>query len=122
MLIAAYIVQTGLNISAFSFELSVAPQAPIGTQAFQFIIIFMAKGLFVGIISLILHGLLLWAHIFSNLTAAKITGGLFIAFGFLGTFAGGELVFLKTLNGMWFYTAFVVGFYSLSVATDIEDF
>jgi hypothetical protein len=122
MLIAAFIVQTGLSLCFGPFLLAVSPESPFLIQALGFLMIFVLKGLFVGLLAISCHMLLIYLHIFTNLRALKIFAVLFLAFGFLGVFAGGDLVFLKILNNMWFYTAFVMGFYCLAAATDFEEF
>lgn len=122
MLIAAFIVQTGLVIDAWSIHLSISSDSPFLGQALSFLVIFVLKGFCVGLVAMFFHGLLVWSHLFTNFTSLKIFAVLFLAFGFLDVFAGGELIFLKTLNNMWFYTAFVTGFYCLAAATDIEEF
>jgi hypothetical protein len=122
MLIAAFIIQTGVSIGFGPIQLTISPESPLPTQALVFLLIFVLKGSFVTLMAGFLNWLLLCAHLFSNLTALRMFAVLFLAFGFLGVFAGEDLVFLNTLNKMWFYTAFVMGFYCLASATDIEAF
>lgn len=122
MLIAAFIVQTGLSLSVGPIYLSISPEYPLLTQLFVFLIIFVLKGLFVGLLAFSCHVLLIYSHLFTNFRSLKMFAVLFLAFGLLGVFAGGDLVFLNVLNKMWFYTAFVTGFYCLAAATDIEEF
>lgn len=122
MLIAAFIVQTGLVIDAGPIHLSISPESPFLGQALSFLLIFVLKGICVGLVAGFFLWLLFLMHLFTNFTALKIFAVLFLAFGFLGIFAGGELVFLNALNKMWFYAAFVTGFYCLALATDIDEF
>jgi len=120
MLMAAYIAQTGLTVSIGIFYLSISPESSFLIQALVFLIILVIKGFAVGVVVGFPYLLLCYAHIFTSFTALQIFAGLFLTFGFLGVFAGDELVFLNTLNRMWFYTAFVMGFSCLASAADIE--
>lgn len=103
MLIAAFIVQTGLTFNVWLIHLSISPESPFLEQALIFIAIFVLKSLLVGLAAGSAHGLLLYVHFSTNLTVLKIFTALFLAFGFLGVFAGEELLFLNALNKMWFY-------------------
>lgn len=121
MLIASYIVQTGLDISFGVNQLAINPESSFLAQSLVFLTIFVLKGAFVGLFAVCVNGLLLYAHLFSNFTLLKTLAVLFLAFGFLGVFAGDDLVFMNTLSKMWFYTAFVTGFYCLAAATEFEN-
>lgn len=122
MLIAAFIVQTGLTLSLGSIYLEVSQESPVLAQSLNFLLIFALKAAFISLITGCFHWLILYVHIITHLAALRVISVLFLAFGFIGIFAGDGFVFLNTLNKMWFYTAFVIGFYCLASATDIEEF
>jgi hypothetical protein len=119
MLIAAVIIQTGLEFESLSIE--VKEEDSLFSQGIKFSIIFLVKGSLTAMFSVLIHQVLIYLHIITNFFALHALSILFLAFGFIGLFAGEELLFLKELNKMWFYTSFVSGFYFLATIADIEE-
>ncbi|VUD48365.1 hypothetical protein TDB9533_01219 [Thalassocella blandensis] len=115
MLIAAYLVQSNISI----YGISINEQASVGAQTFQFLLVFLLSVGTIGFIGLVLHGVLINIHLYTNLTALFVLSVVFLTFGFLGVF-GKSLPFLEVLESAWYYTSFVCGFYLLSMASDLE--
>ena len=115
MLISASIIQSKFSI----FGISIDQNETVFQQTLQFLCIFAQYSLFIGTTAIAIHKILFLLQIFTNLTALYILSMLFLALAFLGVF-GKSAPLLSQLDSMWFYTAFVCGFYFLSRASDID--
>lgn len=115
MLIAAYLIQSDFTL----FGVSVNSNGSIFLQAIQFIGIFLCTCGLVGFLIWLVNDILVLMHIYTNSIALPILATIFISFGFVGVY-GATLPLLINLNHMWFYTAFVAGFYMLAKKAEID--
>lgn len=125
MLIASYVSQTGLTFSLLGFQLYVDTGASFMSQLWQFTQIFCIKSVVIALPLWVAHNFMptIYYLTFMNWFQRSILPvvALFpIAFGFLGIFTGNELPFLSLVKPSWFYTAFILGFYLLSIEDEIE--
>lgn len=125
MLIASYVSQTGLTFSVSDFHLYVDTGTSPMSQLWQFTQIFCIKSAVIALPLWIAHNFMpaLYYLTFMNWfqrSILPVVALLPISFGFLGIFSGSELPFLSLLKPSWFYTAFIFGFYLLSVEDEIE--
>ncbi len=115
MLITAFLIQSDFSI----FGMHVNTNETLQVQVLQFLAIFLSSCVVIGVSAWSTHEVLLLFQFFTNFTGLSILSTIFLAFGFLGMF-GEQIPLINLLNKMWFYTAFVSGFYFLARATDIE--
>ncbi len=116
MLVAAYLIQSQFSL----FGISVNPSAPIHFQLLQFVGIFLLSTALIGFVAWGIHELLLLVQFYTRFVGLSVLSTIFLAFGFLGIF-GESVPLIMVLDEMWFYTAFVCGFYFLARAAEIEE-
>jgi hypothetical protein len=125
MLIASYISQTGLNFSFYGFNLYVNPESSFMTQLLQFTQILCIKSAVIAMPLWLAHNFmpLIYGLTFMNWfqrSILPVVALLPITFGFLGIFSGRDLPFLSLFRPSWFYTAFILGFYLLSIEDEMD--
>jgi hypothetical protein len=117
MLISAFLIQNDFSI----FGIYVDKDESVYRQLIHFLYVFSIYSLIIAIPAICLHKIFFLLQLFTNFTALSVLSTIFLAFGFLGVFSNNAPL-VSQLNSMWFYTAFVCGFYFLSRASDVDNF
>ncbi len=118
MLISAFLIQNDFSIFGIYVDKN---EKSVYKQIFHFLCVFSIYSLIIAISAVCLHKIFFLLHLLTNFIALFVLSTIFLAFGFLGIFSNNAPL-VSQLNSMWFYTAFVCGFYFLSRASDVDNF
>lgn len=125
MIVASSISQFGLEINIWGFTIGINQTSSLFIQTLQFILALSANTFLISMPLWYLHNCLPVIHYFTysnklQRSLVSITPILPITFGFLGFFHTSEIQTLSNINFHWYYTAFIFGFYLMSVEDDID--
>ena len=121
LLCACYLFQSTFSIEVDSFLFFVNADATISVQIFQTIVIFVLKTLWAALFSILLYLAVIFADIYIHQSILPIVVLLLLTLGFTGIFSPSKIALLANLNGIWFYSCFVVAFFLLAMQDEVEN-